>query len=237
MKKSILLLSICLLPLLSLAQGLRIRHLTGNLYTYTTWQPYEGGATPANGMYLVTKKGVVIIDTPWDTTQIKPLNDSIAHRHHQPVVMVIGTHWHGDRSGGFDTYKRIGIQTWSSQLTYNMCKENHKPLAAYTFTKDTTFHIGGYAFSTFYPGEGHTKDNIVIWFGKDKVLDGGCFIKGADATDLGYVAESNLKAWPESIDKVKKAFPDARYVIPGHQEGTSPAALDRTSELAKAATH
>lgn len=227
-----LLLGIALLPFWAYAQGLRITHLKGDLYLYTTWQPISDSPYPATGMYIVTKKGVVIIDTPWDTTQIKPLNDSIFQKHHQPVVMVLATHHHADRAGGFDIYKRMGIQTWSTQLTYTLCEEYKEPKAAYTFTKDTTFKIGNYPIQTFYPGEGHTKDNIVIWFGKEKVLFGGCFIKSLETQEVGYAKESNLAAWPASIARVKKAFPGARIVIPGHLGGTSPAALDHTSEIA-----
>ncbi|WP_343692473.1 subclass B1 metallo-beta-lactamase [Chitinophaga sp.] len=235
MKRTIfLLLSVFVFPRCVFAQkGLTIQHLTGPLYTYVTWHENDGEQYPATGMYLVTRKGVVIIDTPWDTTQIGPLNDSIRLKHHQPVVMVIATHHHADRAGGFDVYKRMGIPTYSTQLTFALCEQYKAPKAAYTFKGDTTFTIGGYAFQTFYPGEGHTKDNIVIWFGPDKVLYGGCFVKSLAAKDAGYVAESNLAAWPASIARVQQAFPGAKYVIPGHLGGTSPAALEHTSELAK----
>lgn len=229
-----LLLTAFLLPSCVFAQkGLTIQHLSGPLYTYVTWHENDGEQYPATGMYLITSKGAVIIDTPWDTTQIGPLNDSIRLKHHLPVLMVIATHHHGDRAGGFDVYKRMGIKTYSTQLTYALCEEKKLPKAAYTFQGDTTFKIGGYAFQAFYPGEGHTKDNIVIWFGRDKVLYGGCFVKSLEAKDAGYVGDANLAAWPASIARVKKAFPDARYVIPGHLGGTDPAALDHTSELAK----
>jgi metallo-beta-lactamase class B len=235
MKKTIFSILIgSLLPFCVFAQkGLSIQHLTGNLYSYVTWHENDGAQYPATGMYLVTKKGAVIIDTPWDTTQIRPLNDSIQKKHHQRVLMVIATHHHGDRAGGFDIYKKLGIQTWSTQLTYALNKQYKEPTAAYTFKKDTTFRIGGYALQTFYPGEGHTKDNIVIWFGQDKVLYGGCFVKSLEAKDAGYIGEANPAAWPASVERVKKAFPGARYVIPGHLGGTDPGALDHTSELAK----
>lgn len=234
MKNLLQLLLYCLFPCYVFAQkGLQIQHLTGNLYTYITWHDNDGTQYPATGMYVLTPKGAIIIDTPWDTTQIKPLNDSIKIKHHQRVLMVIATHHHPDRTGGFDVYKRMGIKTYSTQLTYDLCEEHKEPKAAYTFRNDTTFTIGGYSFQTFYPGEGHTKDNIVIWFGRDKVLYGGCFVKSVEAKDAGYVAEANLAAWPASIERVKKAFPDARYVIPGHLGGTSPEALEHTSGLAK----
>ncbi|MCK6694198.1 MAG: subclass B1 metallo-beta-lactamase, partial [Thermoanaerobaculia bacterium] len=51
---------------------LKITPLTGDFYIYTTYNTYEESQVPANGMYLVTNNGVVLFDTPWDTTQFQP---------------------------------------------------------------------------------------------------------------------------------------------------------------------
>ena len=53
---------------------LTISHLTGDFYIYTTYNTYKENQVPANGMYLVTNHGVVMFDTPWDTTQFQPLS-------------------------------------------------------------------------------------------------------------------------------------------------------------------
>ena len=37
--------------------------------------------------------------------------------------------------------------------------------------------MGQHAFQTYYGGQGHTPDNIVIWFDKEKILYGGCLVK------------------------------------------------------------
>src|SRR5688572_5108563 len=51
------------------SQGLELHPLTGDVYLYTTYQDYEGNPVPANGLYVVTDAGVLLIDTPWDTTE------------------------------------------------------------------------------------------------------------------------------------------------------------------------
>jgi hypothetical protein len=38
-------------------------------------------------MYLVTNQGVVLFDTPWDSTQFQQLLDSIKIKHGKDVVM------------------------------------------------------------------------------------------------------------------------------------------------------
>ncbi len=62
---------------------LKISHLTGDFYIYTTYNTYQESQVPANGMYLVTNNGVVMFDTPWDTTQFQPLLDSIKLKHNK----------------------------------------------------------------------------------------------------------------------------------------------------------
>ena len=212
---------------------LTITHLTGNLYVYVTFSTYNGHPTPANAMYLVTTQGVVMIDAPWDTTQFQPLMDSIESKHHQKVVLCIGTHFHADRSGGFEFLNAKGIPTYSSKLTYELCKKNHEKLAAHTFQNDTTFNIGDYKVETYYPGPGHTDDNIVIWFGADKVLYGGCFIKSCDWSDLGNMKDADTEAWPTSIRNVLKKYPKPVYVIPGHDSWTNNTGLQHTLKLLK----
>lgn len=71
---------------------LKISHLTDNFYIYTTYNMYEGSQIPANGMYVITSEGVVMFDTPWDTTQFQPLLDSIKFKHNMNVMMCIATH-------------------------------------------------------------------------------------------------------------------------------------------------
>jgi metallo-beta-lactamase class B len=101
---------------------LKISHLTGDFYIYTTYNTYQESKLPANGMYLVTNDGVVLFDTPWDTTQFQPLLDSIKIRHDKKVVICIATHWHSDRTEGLEYYKKRGIRTYTTSLTDELSK-------------------------------------------------------------------------------------------------------------------
>jgi glyoxylase-like metal-dependent hydrolase (beta-lactamase superfamily II) len=210
---------------------LTITHLTGDFYVYTTYSDYKGTPYPSNSMYVVTGKGVILIDTPWDSTQFQPLLDSIAIKHHQQAVLCIATHFHEDRTGGLAFFQQKGIATWSSAYTKQLCIANNQKQAAHTFTKDTVFTVGNYRFEAFYPGEGHSKDNIVIWFNKEKVLYGGCLIKSTEATSLGNLNDANVAQWGASINKVKEHCKRPLYVIPGHLSWTDTGSLRHTLEL------
>jgi metallo-beta-lactamase class B len=212
---------------------LKIVQLTGNFYIYTTYNTYQNSQVPANGMYLVTNNGVVLFDTPWDTTQLQPLLDSIQLKHNKAVVLCFATHWHSDKTAGLEYYKQLGIKTYTTVLTDVLSKKNNEKRAEFLTTKDTVFNVGEYSFETYYPGEGHTKDNIVIWFEKEKILFGGCLIKGTDAEDLGYLGDGNKKTYVTTLKKVKQKFRHPKFIVVAHSEKQNIHALEHSIQMAK----
>lgn len=218
---------------LTICEGLKISHLTGDYYIFTTYKPFNGKPFPSNGMYCVTDNGVVMFDTPWDTTQFQPLLDSIATRHNKKVVVCIATHFHDDRTAGLAFFNSNGIKTYSSKQTLDLCKIKKEKQAEFYFTKDTTFTIGNHTFQTYYPGEGHTKDNIVIWCNDAKILYGGCLVKSTENNGLGNIADANLNEWTIAIKNVMKKYSKPSFVIPGHFGWTSNEGLQHTLKLLK----
>jgi metallo-beta-lactamase class B len=212
---------------------LKITHLTGDFYIYTTYNTYENSKTPAHGMYLITNNGVVLFDTPWDTTQLQPLLDSIKIKHNSTVNVCIATHWHSDRTEGLEYYKQQGIKTYTTVLTDEFSKKNNKKRAEFLMTKDTVFNVGQYSFEIYYPGGGHTEDNIIAWFNKEKILYGGCLIKGAKAKNLGYLGDANIEEYETTLLKVKKICPDPQFIIVSHHDWTSTHSLKNSIKLAK----
>lgn len=212
---------------------LKISPLTGDFYIYTTYNTYEESQVPANGMYLVTNDGVVMFDTPWDTTQFQPLLDSIQLKHNKRVVLCFATHWHSDKTAGLEYYRQQGIKTYTTALTDELSKKNNKKRAEFLMTKDTVFHAGQYSFETYYPGEGHTADNIVIWFKKEKILYGGCLIKGADDETLGYLGDANVRAYEATLKNVQKKCRKPTFIIIAHSDWKNINSLKHSLMMAK----
>lgn len=226
--------AICYLFLASpalFAQGLEIRPLTGDFYIYTTYRAYNGNLVPSNGMYVLTSEGAILLDTPWDTTQVVPLLDSIRAKHNQRVIFSVSTHSHADRTAGLEILARQGVRTYSSLQTFELCAIQHEKQATHYFKSDTTFTLGQHTFSTFYPGKGHAPDNIVIWFDQQKILYGGCFVKSTEAVDLGYTGDADLNAWQQSVQKTISKFKKPHFVIPGHQGWANRRSLQHTLQL------
>lgn len=213
-------------------QDLILSHLKGNLYIFTTFgDPGDGSKYPANGMYILTRKGAILIDSPWDTTQFQPLLDSIYAKHNQKVVLNIATHFHEDRTAGFDYYKTKGIKTYSTHHTLQLCKARHHKQAQYSFSQDTLFRLGGEVIETYYPGHGHSPDNIVIWLKKHKVLFGGCLVKSTETNSIGNLSDADVKSWPNTMHNVANKYPKAKYVIPGHLGWADHRSIEHTLQI------
>lgn len=213
------------------SDALKISQLAGDFYVFTTYATYNGVKVSANGTYLVTNEGVVIFDPPWDKTQTEPLLSHIKAKHNKDVIMSFSTHFHEDRTNGIELLKSKGVKTYTTTKTDELSRKKGFERAEFLLEKDTKFTVGQYKFQTFYPGEGHAPDNIVIWFPKEKILHGGCFVKSAEAGGIGNLSDANLGEWGNSIKKVQKKFKNPKYIIPGHDGWQSLDALNHTLKL------
>jgi len=213
-------------------QKLEISPVTNNAYVYTTYNDFGGTRFPSNSMYIVTGAGVILIDTPWDSTQFQPLLDSIEARHHKPVVLCIATHFHDDRTAGLEYYAAKGIATWTSRFTYDLCSHYNEKQSQYYFEKDTVFRLGQYSVETYYPGPGHTPDNIVIWIPELKILYGGCFNKSTEVDNLGNLEHASPFDWYQATLNIEAKNWAYEYVIPGHF-GWKKSGFKHTKKLVK----
>ncbi len=210
---------------------LSIEKINAQLYLYTTYNTFEGTKYAANAVYLITKKGVILFDTPWDSTQYQPLLDSIKQKHNLPVIAVYATHWHEDRAGGFAYYNRIGIPTYATKMTNDLLKANRKAQATHLVKINKTYKVGSESFVLNFFGAGHSLDNVVVWFPAYQILDGGCFIKSSDAKNLGNIADGDVKAWKPSLARLLAKYPKINMVIPGHDGWKDHEQIKRTEEL------
>ena len=62
---------------------------------------------------------------------------------------------------------------------------NEIPNNSFELVKDT--------IEIFYPGSGHTEDNIVVWLPKHRILFGGCFVKSLQSKNLGNTEDASIE--------------------------------------------
>jgi metallo-beta-lactamase class B len=96
--------------------------------------------------------------------------------------------------------------------------------------------LGNAQITARFFGEGHTKDNVVGYFPAENIMFGGCLIKELEASK-GYLGDANEAAWPGTVEKVRKVYPNAKTIVPGHGEYGDKKLLDYTIELFKTKGH
>ncbi|MBO0934242.1 subclass B1 metallo-beta-lactamase [Fibrella aquatilis] len=214
---------------------LSVTPLSAQVYVHTTYGVYQGTSVPSNGLIINTNDGVVLVDTGWDsdgnTDNTRQLLRWIADSLRQPVRLCIVTHAHEDRVGGIGELRKAGVRVISTPLTARKSVKLGYEAPDGILPSDTTFTIGQEPIRCYFPGEGHTSDNIVVWLPNQQILHGGCFVKSVAAFGMGNIADANLKAWGSSIRNVMRQFGSARIVVPGHEEWGDTQSLTHTLRL------
>jgi metallo-beta-lactamase class B len=178
----------------------------------------------------------VLVDTGWTaqvTREILAFGDT--HLKEKWALAVI-THFHVDRSGGLAALAERQIPVQAAPKTLELLAQSQPALAslpAIAFTEQTGDEE---SYALFFPGAGHSQDNIVVWFPKQKVLFGGCFVKEMAAPSLGFTADADLERWPAAIAAVERRYQDVRLVVPGHGQPGPAALLAHTRALLAAQT-
>lgn len=231
-----LLTALVLLVSLSSAQAagvvpeLEIRPLANDVYLHTSYQVVDGfGLVDSNGLVVLLGKDAYLIDTPWSAQDTQKLLDWIEARG-LTLKGSVSTHFHDDRTAGIAFLNARNIPTHASTMTNDLLRRAGKPLASHAFSGDLRLAQG--RIEVFYPGPGHTKDNLVVYLPNQKLLFGGCFIRAAEATNLGNVRDASVKLWPASAAKTLDRYPETQVVVPGHGKVGDASLLAHTRELA-----
>ena len=214
------------------APPLEIKEIAKNVFLHTSYKYIEGyGLVDSNGLVIVKNSRAVIIDTPWSETDTENLISWITSQGLN-IRGSVSTHFHEDRTAGIQLLNSKSIPTYASKLTNKILSSEKKPTAKHSFDP-SEFTMLSELLETFYPGEGHTKDNIVIWLPEHSILFGGCLVRSLEWNSLGYIGDASVDHWAESILKIQSKYRQIKTVIPGHGKLAGIEVLDHTLKLAK----
>lgn len=189
------------------------------------------GPVPSNGVIAQFGTEILLIDSAWNDAQTKLILDWIEKELNAKPSIAVITHSHEDRLGGIHEIHTRGIRTVSSGLTAELAKQQGLEPPQQTFDGRMDLSLNGRTIQVWYPGPGHTKDNVVVWLPDQKILVGGCLIKSTQAKDLGNIKEADLLQWPKTMEKVYQEFKHANIVVPGHGDPSGIEAVTHTVEL------
>src|SRR5262249_25048596 len=79
-----------------------------------------------------------------------------------------------------------------------------------TITDKLTLELDGKTIELFFPGEGHTDGDLVVWLPESKILIGGDLV----GSPIPFGTASYPKHWAADLDKIAALQP--RLIVPGH---------------------
>lgn len=213
---------------------LMITQLAENSFQHTSFlQTNDFGNVPCNGLLVRNNNEVIIFDTPTNDTNTAELIKWINETLHCKIHAIIPTHFHNDCLGGLSAFHKKNIPSYANYKTIELAKKNKYVVPQNGFKDSLVLKVGSESVVVKFLGEGHTRDNVVGYFPADKVMFGGCLVKELDA-GKGYLGDANVEAWPATVERVKKEYPDVKIIIPGHGEYGDKKLLDYTIKLFKA---
>ncbi|HEU4653359.1 MAG TPA: subclass B1 metallo-beta-lactamase [Steroidobacteraceae bacterium] len=202
-----------------IAESVWVSKLASGLWLHTTTDTIDEAHNvyfPANGLVLELEDESILIDTGYLPEHAEALIAWSKNELSHPITNAVVTHFHRDRTGGIRALEQAGIPTLAHSLTIELARDRGAavPNIRLEFSGDTVQLSEG--CELYFPGAGHTPDNIVVWLSSQRVLFGGCFLKSSSSGDLGNLRDANVSDWMSSLQRVRARYPARKIIVPGH---------------------
>ncbi len=246
--KSILTLLALMVNFSSAQAALDIQQITSNVYALegetTQRSPTNFGNNSTHGV-IVTKDGVVLIDSGASYLGAKELHEAIQTITDQPIKIVINTGGQDHRWLGNDYFQKIGARIIASNKTKadqkaradyhltrlgGLIKESlagTEPLFALeTFDEKMQVNLGGVDLELYHFGAAHTVGDIVVWMPSAKTMFTGDVV--FNDRMLGIGPANNAQSWVDVFEKMAEFKP--KYIVPGHGKASDLATASRNTQ-------
>lgn len=212
---------------------LQVARLTKNCYLYTAWADMGSwGRIGSNGLVVVSDGKALLIDSPTNESQTVELAWWFDKNMDVKLESFVPGHWHDDCVGGLPWLNRNGVKTYACDKTNHILTSKGLQQAKESFTDSLTLTVGKMDIQLYFLGGGHATDNIVAWIPSDKILFGGCMLKGAQSTSIGNTSDAApLDEWLQTVERVEQTFPQAELIVPGHGEVGGKEILEATKRI------
>lgn len=187
---------------------------------------FSNGGNIVNTAFIVTREGVVVIDSGPSRLYGEQLRRSIARISDKPVKLVLNTHHHPDHFLGnqafpADTLAALpatihGIHDEGGSLNENMYRltgdwmAGTEPVTPARALAAGPLEIGGHALELIAL-DGHTDADLVILDRSTGVLFAGDLVFHDRAPTTPH---AHLPRWQVALDRLEKT--DFRTLVPGH---------------------
>lgn len=213
------------------SETLQIERLGDKVYRHISELDVPGyGKFSCNGMVVVEDGKVLIFDTPANVAASRELLNWLADSCGFSIKAVVVNHFHDDCLIGLNEFHKRGITSYAYETTAALARDAGLPVPQNPIPDSLDLYLGKLRVINFYPGPGHTSDNLVSYVVDEKVLFGGCLVK-PEGGNKGNLSDADTLKWSQSVRNVLLKFPDSEIVIPGHGQPGGPRLLEYTIAL------
>lgn len=216
------------------SEHLVIRKLTENVFQHISYMYMDDiGKVDCNGMVVINNNEGIVFDTPFNDTSSTELIRWMRDSMNVKINAVVPTHFHRDCVGGLNSFAANGVPAYANKKTVEYAVKNGVQTEIKEFGDSTSFSVGGDQVIVQHLGAGHTRDNVVAYYPKDKALFGGCLIKSMGA-GRGNLEDADTTVWTSTIEAIQNSFPSILLVIPGHGSVGGKELLEYTAKMFEA---
>lgn len=183
--------------------------------SYLTLPKY--GPFPAIGLIIIDGATAILINSGWTDTDANAVVDWAEQYAGVEISKAFFTHSHIDKMGGIGAIQARGIATYAIEISNQLAisqdlipAEGNLPLVE----RGEILSIGPVEF--YFPGPGHSADNIVVNIKASGILFGGCLIRPLNSKSLGNTDDADIDRWAETVEAAATAFPSSHIVVPTH---------------------
>lgn len=187
-----------------------------------------------NTAVLIGDDGVLVVDTKfWQPgRQLPAIMRAITDK---PVKVIINTHYHADHTHGNPNYPpgtTVIAQRHTREHLLALDKDFWEVEPAWSLLPsellddEKQLQFGDETIRIIHPGRGHTDGDVVVYFGKRRILATGDLFFNGRYPRIDLRGGGSGREWPATLDKVL-AIGEVTQYIPGHGPLADRAALVR----------
>lgn len=210
-----------------------LARLSDTVWLHTSTRELEGvGSFPSHGLLVEHPDGGLLIDSAWGQTATIELLEQIERELGKRPRAAIVTDFHDDRAGGTAALEAAGIDVWSSPGIISRLRGASQPAPAHALEESSwAGKLADVSVEVWFPGAGHSPENLVVWLPDQRVLFGGCLLRPYESRGLGNVADADLDAWGPTLKAVRERYGTAQTVVPSHGNVGGPEILGHSLAL------